>query len=265
MVAPTWLIGLALAGVIAALAWRLRALRTSGAIAAVVVGTIAMGAGWDWGIVLVAYFISSALLSRYRSAEKENRVSGRIEKEGARDAIQVIANGAVFALAALGYWLHPHPTWQALGAGALAASAADTWATELGVIARATPRSILTWKPVSVGTSGGVTAQGMLAGAAGASFIVIITRLLRWPGVAAVAALVGGLFGCVLDSVLGASLQARRWCASCAMATEQRVHRCGSNTTVVGGYEWLDNDLVNFLATFGGGVFGLFVARILRA
>jgi uncharacterized protein (TIGR00297 family) len=232
-------------------------------VAAALAGTVAMGAGWSWGVILVAYFVSAMLVTRLRSADKQTRLSDRIEKEGPRDAIQVLANGGVFVAAALAYWISAEPVWQALAAGALSASAADTWATEIGVLSERPPRSILGWRPVPVGTSGGVTALGFLAGLAGASVVTVVVALVRWPAVATIAALIGGLVGCVLDSVLGASLQARRWCASCAMATEQRTHRCGARTAVSGGMSWLDNDGVNALATLGGALTGALVASYL--
>lgn len=232
-----------------------------GAIAATIAGTVAMGAGWSWGVVLVAYFVSASLLSRFRAGERIARVGGRVEKDGPRDARQVAANGSVFVLAAAGFWASPDPLWQALGAGALAASAADTWATEIGTLARATPRSILDFSPVPAGTSGGVTALGFLAGLAGAMFIGLIAWFVRWPAVAVAAALAGGCIGCVLDSVIGAAFQSRRWCASCGVATEQRTHWCGAATTVTGGLRWLDNDGVNAISTMGGALFGAASAR----
>jgi uncharacterized protein (TIGR00297 family) len=253
---PTWLVGVILATAMSLVAYRVRALSASGTAAAVVAGTVAMAAGWSWGIVLIAYFASAVALSRFRAAEKESRTAGRIEKSGPRDATQVLANGGVFALVALGYWLSPDPAWQALGAGALGASAADTWATEVGTLARAAPRSILDWHPVEVGTSGGVTVQGFVAGLAGSAFIALVAWLVRWPASSMGAALIGGAVGCLLDSVLGASWQARRWCATCGTLTEQRIHRCGSRTTVTGGVRWLDNDGVNALSTIGGALFG---------
>src|SRR5437762_7086236 len=258
---PAWLLGVVLASAIAAVAFGARALSADGAGAAVITGTVAVAAGWSWGVVLVAYFASSSLLSRFRSNRKERLTGGRLEKAGPRDATQVLANGGVFALAAIGYRLAPDPLWQALGAGALGASAADTWATEIGTLARAMPRSILDWRPVETGTSGGITPQGLGAGMAGAGFVALAAWLARWPGAAAVAALVGGTLGCLLDSVIGASLQARRWCATCEANTEQRIHRCGAVTTVTGGMRWLDNDGVNAIATIGGALFGATAAN----
>jgi len=258
---PTWLFGVVLSGVIAAVAYRARALSASGALAAVAAGTLTMTAGWSWGGVLIAYFVSSALLSRFRASRKESLTAGRLEKTGPRDATQVLANGGVFALAAIGYRLSPDPLWQALGAGALAASAADTWATEIGTLARAKPRSILDWRPVETGTSGGITSQGLVAGLSGAGFVALIAWLVRWPAVTAIAALVGGAIGCLLDSVIGASLQAHRWCTTCEANTEQRIHRCGTHTTVTGGLRWLDNDGVNAISTIGGALFGATAAN----
>jgi uncharacterized protein (TIGR00297 family) len=219
-----------------------------------------MGAGWDWGITLIAYFVASTLLSRFRGAEKSRLTAGRLEKTGARDAAQVASNGSWFVVAALFHWIAPHVVWQCIAAGALGASAADTWATEIGSLSRALPRSIVTWNDVPPGTSGGITLAGTLAGAAGALFIAAVVSLLGWQPVTFAAALAGGIIGSLLDSVLGATVQARFWCASCGVETERRRHDCATITTLRGGLRWLNNDGVNALATAGGGVVGLAVA-----
>jgi uncharacterized membrane protein len=175
--------------------------------------------------------------------------------------MQVAANGAVFAVAAIGHSASPDALWQALGAAALGASAADTWATEIGTLARATPRSIIEWTPVAVGTSGGVTLLGFFAAAVGATFIAIVVRLAGWAPGAGVAALMGGVSGALIDSILGATFQARRWCATCDASTEQRIHRCGRATALTGGIRWLDNDGVNAVSTLAGALLGASAAR----
>ena len=260
---PRWVVGLALAVIVAIVARRAGALSTSGATAAVLVGTLAMAAGVSWGLLVIVYFVSTSLLSRFRAARKAELVGEGVDKGGARDAVQVLANGGVFASAALGHAVSPSDGWQWVAAGSLAASAADTWATELGTLARTTPRSITSWRPVPVGTSGAVTAAGLSAAVAAAALMALVIWVARWPASAVVAALVGGVCGCVVDSLLGASLQARRHCDVCGMATEQRRHRCGNATVVVGGAPWLDNDGVNFLATVAGALLGASVASYL--
>lgn len=261
---PNWAAAAALAVLIATLAHRAGALSRSGAVAAMVVGTIATSAGWSWASILIAYFVTASVMSRFRAGEKEARTGGEVEKGGTRDAAQVAANGAVFAGAALLFSTGPSALWQAVGAAALAASAADTWATEIGTLATPAPRSILDGRVVPAGTSGGVTVLGFLAGLAGAAFIATAVMLVGWPRETALSALIGGVSGCVLDSLLGATLQERRWCSACQSATERRVHRCGIQTERRGGLAWLDNDAVNALATLGGALLGATVWFILR-
>lgn len=250
--------GIALA--VAVAARRLRALSYDGAIMATLIGTAAMGSGWRWGVLLVAFFVASSALSRWRAATKEARTRGILEKGGERDAWQVAANGGVFAVAAI-LALRGWPAASALGAGALAAAAADTWATEIGTLSRRTPVSMLTLRPVPAGTSGGVTLLGWLGAALGAGFIAAVSAVLGWGPHVALAAVVGGLAGATADSLVGATVQARRWCARCAEATERKVHSCGERTTVAGGLRWMDNDTVNLLATIVGGVVALLTWR----
>lgn len=252
-------LGFVLAAAIAAAARRARALSASGAVAAALLGTAAVAAGWDWGALLVAFFVASSLLSHLRREDKA-AAAGIAAKGNERDAAQVLANGALFALAALGYAYAPGAGWQAIGGGALAAATADTWSTEIGMLAPHPPRSVITLRPVSAGTSGGVTLLGLLAGVLGASFIQVVAVLVRWPFRAAVAILAGGVAGTVADSLCGALVQERRWCDACGVATERRVHRCGQPTRIVGGIPRLDNDAVNALATLTGALTAMWLA-----
>lgn len=262
-VAGTLLVGGVLATGVALLARRAGSLSTSGAVAAALTGTIAVVAGWSWAVVLIVYFVGASLLSRFRRDAKSERAGDRIEKAGARDAVQVVANGGAFTAMALGYIARPDLTWQTLAAGALAASAADTWATEIGLLARQRPRSIISGKVVAAGTSGGITAVGFGGAALGAAVIAATAAAMRWPPVALIAALTGGLLGCVVDSIVGASIQSRRRCDRCNVETEQRIHRCGSATTSTGGIGWLDNDAVNAVATLSGALLGAASAFLL--
>jgi uncharacterized protein (TIGR00297 family) len=247
-----------LAVAVALLARRAGALAASGAAAAVVVGTVCVAAGWSWGALLLAFFVATSALSRLGARRKEARTGAIVAKGGARDARQVLANGGLFALAALLSLVAPWPGWMVLGAGALAASTSDTWGTEVGTLAGGMPRSITTGRPVPPGTSGGISAAGTLAALCGAAFVAVLAWSLRWPGAAAI--LAGGIVGSTADSLLGATMQSRRWCERCGIGTEREVHGCGSATRPAGGLAWLDNDGVNLASALVGALAALAAA-----
>ena len=246
--------GAIVAACVAFAAKRAGSLSAGGALAATLVGTLAVAAGWDWGALLLLYFIASSLLSRIGRTTKEQRTAAIVAKGGSRDAIQVLANGAVFAGAAAAMVARPDIRWVALGAGALAASAADTWATEAGTLWGGEPRSILSWKTVPPGTSGGISVIGCVASVAGAAFVTSILMMLGWTTSLALLVGVAGFAGALVDSLLGATLQSRRWCEICSSDTERAIHECGAATNPRGGLAWLDNDAVNFLSTMVGGL-----------
>jgi uncharacterized protein (TIGR00297 family) len=266
--APLWG-AIALAGAIAAVAWRVRSLSGSGAWAALAVGTIALRASWGLGALLIAWFVLAALLSRVGKHQKARRVEAIVAKTNARDAWQVLANGAVFAGACAGVVVigsasGPLSTLYAVGgAGALAAAGADTWATEVGTLYGDAPWSIRTRSRVAVGTSGAITLLGSLAMVAGATVIALVAVAFGAVpfgtiGVLAVAA--GGVSGASTDTLLGAWLQERRLCPRCALETERPVHVCGTPTTPVAGVALLDNDAVNFACTVIGAGVAMLVA-----
>jgi len=250
------LAGLLLAGAIAFVARTVRALSLGGAITALLVGTAAAIAGWTWATVLIVFFVTSSALSHFKRATREARICGIVEKGNERDAVQVLANGGVFAAGALLAAATGASVWAAAALGALAAATADTWATEVGTVAGGSPRSIISFKPLPAGTSGGVTVSGTLASVAGAAFIAGLGYLIG-VGSAAAAVFIGGVLGSLADSLMGGTVQERRWCDGCLEATERRTHYCGRATRVVGGVPGARNDFVNVVCTLvGAGVAG---------
>lgn len=262
------------AGVIALGAWRSGSLTRSGAFAALAVGVLAMRAGWGWGAFLIAWFGIAGVISRIGRGMKAARMRGVVAKGAERDASQVLANGGVFALCALFFLVVPQIdilsvethrllalSIAAAGTGALSAAGADTWATEFGTLAKGLPRSLRTRAHVPVGTSGAVSFVGTGAAIAGALVLAALASALQvTPRAAVPAVALSAVIGAFTDSVLGAWWQERRYCAACAMDTEQTLHMCGTRTLRVGGVGALDNDAVNFLCTLVGALLaGAFV------
>jgi uncharacterized protein (TIGR00297 family) len=256
------LAGLVLAGALAFGARAVRSLSTSGAIAALFVGTVSTIAGWSWALVLIVFFLTSSALSKFRHTARDARIADIVEKGNERDAYQVLANGGLFGAAALAGTLTGNPLWGIVALGALAAAASDTWATEIGTLAGAPPRSIITLQPLSAGTSGGVTLPGTLASFAGAAFIALLASLthLTSARLAVLAVFAGGVAGSLADSLVGATVQERRWCDVCSKATERRIHSCSTPTRVVGGWPAARNDFVNVVCTIVGGIVAAVIA-----
>src|SRR3954464_12745460 len=113
------LVGLLISSAIAALAFRRRALSSSGALAATAVGAVIfVGGGASWFAALGAFFVTSTLLGRVGAAAKE-RTKREFSKGDTRDAWQVLANGGVAAVAALLMIVAPDARWLFAFVGAL--------------------------------------------------------------------------------------------------------------------------------------------------
>ena len=263
--------GFVLSTLIAWGGYQKRSLSRSGVAGAIILGTLVFGlGGWIWGLLLIAFFVSSSFLSRYKEAEKEG-LAEKFAKGHQRDLEQALANGGWGSVLAILYFLHPDPLLFAAFVGAMATVNADTWGTEVGVLSSTMPRLVTSGQPVPVGTSGGVTSLGTLAALAGGLFIGLVALVLRlveslwqtgqWPWTdlwLLFFAGLGGLAGCFFDSLLGATVQGIYYCEGCQKETESQIHRCGRQTCLGRGWRWLDNDMVNLISSaVGGGIAAL--------
>ena len=257
LMALNLLIGFILAAGIGLLAWRARSLTRNGALAATLVGGLIFGlGGLPWALLLLTFFVSSSALSR-ASRSRKSALAEKFAKGATRDWGQVAANGGLGALLVIFQGLDPSAVWPWVAyAGAMAAVNADTWGTELGVLSRTPPRLITTGRVVERGTSGGITMRGSLASLLGAGLIGIVAwifspqaGLLSGIGIITLA----GFLGSLLDSLLGATVQGIYYCPTCEKETEQHpLHSCGTRTQHLRGWRWLNNDLVNLMASLSG-------------
>lgn len=212
------LLGFVLSLLVATASVRFHLLTRDGAAAAVLIGTLVFGfGGWGHATLLAIFFVSSSILTRWKRERKLHP-----EHRTGRTAGQVLANGLVAAGLAVA-WSQSHSAVVAAAfTAAVAASTADTWATEVGLLSPRPPRMITTWRVVTTGASGGVTWLGTGAAIAGAGLIAGSAWLLDVP---AWIPWVTGVGAMLVDSVLGASIEGR--------------------------LRGVTNDTVNFLATLG--------------
>lgn len=251
-----------LSAAVAGSAAALRTLTPAGALAATAVGAAVLrSAGWAGGAALFAFFVSSSIVSRL-----EARTHALLDPKGSRrDAAQVLANGgaaAAGAALAAGAGHSGLALW--IATAALAAAAADTWATSLGSRSRSAPRHILTGHVVPPGTGGGVSLAGNGAALAGATITSSAAAVVSHDPALLAVGIIIGLTGMLADSALGGSVQARFRCPACERASEWPRHRCGTATIHEGGVRWLTNDLVNALATTIAALLGGAAWHIMR-
>ncbi|MDR7420492.1 MAG: DUF92 domain-containing protein [Armatimonadota bacterium] len=245
----------AAAGACAVAAGRLRWLTPDGVAAGWAIGTAVLGfGGWRWALVLATFVVpSSALTKLGRDRKTQPEHAGR-----GRDASQVLGTGGVAAAVAV-LWAAladtaAGPALYAAFLGSLAAASADTWATEIGMLSRTPPRSLITRRAVPAGTSGGVTWLGSAAGAVGAGIVAAAGAWDNPPLLTA--ATLAGIVAMLFDSVLGAMTQASYRYRDGTVGEDRR-----DDGALIHGLAWMNNSTVNLVATLAGALLAAAIAR----
>jgi uncharacterized protein (TIGR00297 family) len=243
--------GFVLGTIFAGASYGARFLKLSGALATAGLATVIFGVGgWKWTLPIVSFFVLSSLLSKV-GRKKKKRFDSVFEKSGTRDYGQVLANGGVGGLLAVGQYLYPSFDFYLVYAGSIAAVTADTWATEIGLLTPGKTVSLATLRRVDPGISGGVSWVGIVGGALGACVISVSISPWMWDYKVAAWLVIAGVGASVLDSFIGATLQAEYECVVCGRTTERAEH-CGMPTRLVRGKTWINNDVVNWVCAFCG-------------
>ena len=231
--------------------YKIKSLSVSGTVMAFFVGCcIAIGFKWQGLIILGLFFASSSLWSKFKKKQKE-KLGDILEKGEQRDWVQVFANGSIASVASLLFYFTNDDVWMLAFCVAIAAANSDTWASEIGVLSKGNPIYLLSLQRIEKGTSGAVSLLGLVASVAGATFIAISSLVLfSIPLVSSMILIISfGFLGSIVDTMLGATLQARYTCCTCGIVTEKR-HHCGARTKLTKGVEWCSNDVVNWLSIF---------------
>ena len=243
-----------IAAVFSGVAYTVRFLDRSGALAAAGLAFCVVVLGPAWAMPGVTFFVLSSLLSKLGRRRKAP-AAGLAEKGSRRDAGQVYANGGVAWVLLVAYVFVPVDALYWGYVGAFAAAAADTWGTEVGTLTQGPTRLIWSGRRVPPGTSGGVSVLGTLGAVAGAATVFLSMLPVAegrvaelGVGAAAVAVIGGGVGAALVDSLLGATAQALYRDAG-GYLTERSGE--GGNA-LVRGWHWLTNDRVNLACTLTG-------------
>lgn len=186
-------------GVMAVATYRLRILNANGSAAAFALAAwIWLFHGLQWLFVLLSFMLIGHFATKWKYEEKKQM---GIEEGGVgeRGAGSVLANGLPAAL----FLVVASPVGFL---GSVATALSDTLASEIGSLA-GKARLITGFGDVKPGTNGGVSPLGMLASCVGAFIMASLAPLVGIGAWGAFSAFVGGITGCNIDSLLGASLE----------------------------------------------------------
>lgn len=240
--------GFALSVLIAGIAFILNWITLNATKGVIVFGTVALGfGGWSLAFAVVFFFLTSSIFSTLR--EKRN---GKSYNRSRRTGYQVWANGFWVSVFCVLWFTTGLQSFLIAGFASLAVAAADTWATEIGLLKPGKTIHILTFSSVEPGKDGGISLKGTTAAIAGASFtagFVFLSQVLL-PFLMFLIILSAGVAGCFIDSVTGSVFSNKK-----LPIHLPKVY--GENTTV------FKNDIVNWTATGVGGILALLITQII--
>lgn len=227
---------------------------------------IHMLAGYRFAALLLVFFSTSSKVTRLGEAKKR-ATDAEFKEGGQRNWIQVLSNSIIATILVVIFARITQGHDRCLDSkdstvitallggivGHYACCNGDTWSSELGMLSSAQPRLITTFKKVRKGTNGGVTVHGLLAAVA-AGFVIgvafALVGLVTTECSADIAkrqlfvvpiATAAGLFGSLIDSFLGATLQFSGYCT----VRKKVVGNEGPTVVKISGASILDNNAVN--------------------
>lgn len=248
-------IGLVSSSLISYIAYKKSSLNISGLLAATILGTAIYFFGGLWFFnIMIAFFLSSSLLTKFKSTNK-NSLDKLYEKGGKRDYIQVFINGGIGLILSIFYYIYNNPIFLLAYAVSFGVATSDTWASEIGVLSKNEPLSILNLKPIEKGMSGGISILGTIFAFLGSGFIALvffIAYTVIYNDIIQgftyfLVCLIMGFVGSIIDSILGASIQAQYYCEEIESFTEKKAYKNKPNR-LVKGFAIINNDVVNLVS-----------------
>jgi uncharacterized membrane protein len=262
-----------------------KSLSTSGALAAISVGFTTFAISYKLGFILIFFYYVSSKLTKLKEDIKSRLEDGYLQG-GQRDFVQVYSCSILATMVAVLLELYSDPDIdisfkpsgdlirfgeytidrQIFGSmlacmymAHYATAAGDTWASEVGILAKSQPRLVtsLFLRKVPPGTNGGISLLGTAASASGGAFIGFIYYLYdavflsnrhdRYMII--LFGTVCGVLGSLLDSLLGATLQVTYYSKSRKCIVKNLTNtKKEDDITVICGNNILSNEAVNFVS-----------------
>ncbi|XP_075164656.1 transmembrane protein 19 [Haematobia irritans] len=278
VIPPTrWLFSIAVPFLMMVVALKRKSVNKSGAALGIITAIILSIANHAFFASLATFFFTSSKATKFRSHMKRKIEKDFKEGEGQRNWVQVLCNSGMALLMAILYLIDVgssertinfvkdyRASWLGIAVMSVFASCnGDTWASELGsVLSEGDPFLITSFRKVPRGTNGGVSFIGILVSfmagvAVGFTYFITVYftapvhmmlisppqwPLIVWGGIA-------GLYGSLIDSILGATLQ-----YSGIDEEKKIVDKPDKGVRYISGLRILDNHSVNLISSIITGV-----------
>lgn len=246
--------------IISAMSLKYHLLDGKGVLASIPIGYLVLTVGGPRHfIILLLFFGLSSIMTKIRVRKVG---ANFLEKDWVRGWKNVLANGLIPMIMISGYLFQPQH-WSLITVGYLAAigtAFADTLATEIGLLYPGKPRLITNLKEVARGTPGAISPYGYM-GAFLSSLVVCISSIaldlidLSMTPVIIIASIIGT----TVDSLIGATIQAKYQCDTCGKLVENEYH-CGRRCKKIGGVKIINTHMVNLFSTAIGGVLAILIS-----
>ncbi|MCS7138496.1 MAG: DUF92 domain-containing protein [Crenarchaeota archaeon] len=245
-----------------------RSLSFSGIIASTLIGLTAIFlGGWDCFLILLIFLTLGVAFTKYKHAEKTPGTLAQ-EKGGVRTWVNVFANGGPAIIPLVLEHFYNMEFFKVFFLSAVCSAASDTLSTEIGLLSKSKPRLITRlWKEVDKGVSGGVTLLGTIAGFLASLIIALMPLVTISTGISGLffdfkdplrlilTSTIAGFFGMIVDSLLGATVQALYVSKETGLLYED-PRKCNGECVLIRGFKHFDNNAVNFSSCLLAGIVG---------
>ena len=231
-----------------AFASKKKALTIGGIAAALLVDIgISVSLGNAGFLILLSFFVFGIVSDKIKKKHKKSE-QNELKSIECRSYKQVLANSLISLIFAILCIVTKQRIFAVAFVAGFAEALADTFASGFGVFSKHTV-DIVRFKPCKKGLSGGVSFIGSICAVLGATLIAAVAYAVGLINAREIGVVIlAGFLGCVVDSILGATIQVKYKCSTCGTIVEKKEH-CQAKTVKNSGLSFVDNNLVNFLST----------------
>jgi uncharacterized protein (TIGR00297 family) len=217
------------------LVYKKKWLSESGVVVAILLAAIITFSAGPFCIIPMAiFFIAGSLTSKLHPKTKD---------ANGRDAHQVFANGLVATICIFGYAFTSDKLYLMAFLCSISIALSDTISSDIGTFYKQKTYDILSFKPLEIGLSGGISFAGTAAGFL-AAFVFAIANyyLFKITYLEATFIALIGFLGMLVDSFIGSWLQVKY------KLQGKIIEEKEDNSMIIKGIAWIDNNAVNLLS-----------------